>query len=358
MREVGVAIDPVELLERLSNAFGPCGFEEEVRDVIRDYVEPLIDEVRVDTLGNLIATRHGADDMTLMIDAHMDEIGFMINWIEPNGFLRFTTIGGWDLRILPSHAMTIRADSGARVKGVIGTPPPHILRPEERERPFKIEDMFVDIGVSSEAEVRALGIHIGSPAVIHYPFERLNERVILGKGLDDRAGCAVLVKALEALHTEELDVTLVANFAVREETGLAGAQTAAFQIDPDLALVLEGTVCADVPGNSGSRQVTRFGQGPSITLMDGPLVFDQRIVRVLTEIAEAEQIKYQYKLPPIGGTDAGAIHRSRGGVLVGAVSMPGRYIHSPHTLMRLDDFEHAVALTTAFAHGARRALGG
>lgn len=352
-----MAIDVVELLGRLSNAFGPCGFEDEAREIIRDYVEPFVDELRVDTLGNLIATKRGADDLTLMIDAHMDEIGFMVNWIEPNGFLRFTTIGGWDLRILPSHVMTIRGDSGARIKGVIGTPPPHILRPEERERTFKIEDMFVDIGVSSEEEVRALGVRIGSPAVIHYPFEQLNARVVCGKALDDRAGCAVLVKTLEALHGQDLDVTVVANFAVREETGLAGAQTAAFQIDPDLALVLEGTVCADVPGNGGSRQVTRFGQGPSITLMDGPLVFDQRIVRVLTEIAEAEQVQYQYKLPPIGGTDAGAIHRSRGGVLVGAVSMPGRYIHSPHTLMRLDDFEHAVALTTAFARGARRTLG-
>jgi endoglucanase len=352
-----VTIDAVELLGRLSNAFGPCGFEHEARDVVQSYVEPFVDELRVDTLGNLIATKRGADDLTLMIDAHMDEIGFMVNWIEPNGFLRFATIGGWDLRILPSHVMTIRSDSGARVKGVIGTPPPHILRPEERERTFKIEDMFVDIGVASEEEVRALGIHIGSPAVIHYPFEQLNARVVCGKALDDRAGCAVLIKTLEALQGDELDVTVVANFAVREETGLAGAQTAAFQIDPDLALVLEGTVCADVPGNGGSRQVTRFGQGPSITLMDGPLVFDQRIVRALTEVAEAEQVQYQYKLPPIGGTDAGAIHRSRAGVLVGAVSMPGRYIHSPHTLMRLDDFEHAVALTTGFARGARKALG-
>jgi len=346
-READV-IETLELLERLSNAFGVAGFEGEVRGIIEDLIRPYVDEMRVDALGNLIAVREGGSDFRLMLDAHMDEIGFMVSYIEKEGFLRFAPIGGWDARIVPSHAMVVLTRDGQKLRGVIGTAPPHILTQEEREKPFKIEELFVDVGAGSREEVEGLGIRIGSPAVISYPFERLNGHVVAGKALDDRVGCALLIKTLEALRDEELDVTVVANFAVCEEVGLRGARTAAYQIEPDLALALEGTVAADVPGISGPRRTTQLGKGPAITVADRTLIVEPKLVEALTRVAEEEKIPYQYKHPIFGGTDAGAIQQARGGVLVGVISVPCRYIHSPFSVMRLDDFENAVRLTVSF----------
>lgn len=272
----------------------------------------------------------------------------MVSYIEENGFLRFAPLGGWDTRILPSHAMTIRTRSGAFIKGIIGTPPPHILSESEREKPFKLEDLFVDIGARSRADVEKLGIRIGLPAVIAYPFERLNEETVSGKAFDDRAGCAVLIQTLERLQGASLDLTFVCNFAIGEETGLRGARTAAYQIEPDLALALEGTVGADTPGVSPQRQPSGLGKGPAITVADRTMIVSGRVVRFLEELAEAHGIPYQHKLPIYGGTDAGAIHTSKGGVLTGVVSVPCRYIHSPYSLLRLDDFENTVKLVTQF----------
>ena len=345
----------VETLRTLSDAIGISGFEDEVRDLIRERVTGLVDEVRTDTLGNLICTRHGSGPLTLMLDAHMDEVGFLISYIEPNGFLRFAPIGGWDPRIIPSHSMTVIADDGRRVNGVIGVPPPHITPPADRERPHKMDDLFVDAGASSADEVASMGIRIGSPAVIAYPFESLSANIVRGKALDDRAGCAILIETLEAIKGEDLDVTVVANFAVAEEVGLRGAETAAYQIEPDFALAIEGTIAADTPGTSPAKQPTGFGKGPAISVLDNSMIVSSRMVTALTGIANDERLPWQFKVPAPGGTDAGAIHRSRGGVLAGVVSVPCRYIHSPLSLMRLDDFANTVKLVTAFVrHGAQR----
>jgi tetrahedral aminopeptidase len=345
----------VETLRTLSDAIGISGFEDEVRHLITERVTGLVDDVRTDTLGNLIATRQGSGRLTLMLDAHMDEVGFLISYIEPNGFLRFTPIGGWDPRIIPSHSMTVVAGDGRRVSGVIGVPPPHITPPADRERPHKMDDLFVDIGASSADEVASMGIRIGSPAVIAYPFETLSENIVRGKALDDRAGCAILIETLEAIKDEQLDVNVVVNFAVAEEVGLRGAETAAYQIQPDFALAIEGTIAADTPGTASSKQPTGFGKGPAISVLDSSMIANPRMVSALTSIADDEGLTWQYKVPSPGGTDAGAIHRSRGGVLAGVVSVPCRYIHSPLSLMRLDDFASTVKLVTAFVrHGVKR----
>lgn len=345
-----------EIVERLSNAFGPPGFEGEVREVISELVEPLVDELYTDTLGNLIAIKRGASERALMLDAHMDEIGFMISFVEDGGFLRFTPLGGWDARIIPSHRMTVRADDGALIDGVVGTLPPHLLSPEDRNRAHKIEDLFLDIGASSAEEVAALGIHIGSPAVIGYPFQRLQGDMVAGKALDDRAGCAVAIATLAALAGETPPLTLAAAFTVQEERGLIGAGTAAYQLEPALALVLEGTIGADMPGVSAQRQVTRLGMGPAITVADGSQIVQPELVRFLTQTADELEISWHYKLPAFGGTDGGIIQRSRGGVRSATVSIPCRYIHSPFSVMRMSDFEHTVALTTAFARRAGELL--
>jgi tetrahedral aminopeptidase len=232
-------MDSFALLRDLSERSGVAGFETEVRERLEELVRPHVDEVRVDPLGNLIAERRGDGGPRLMLDAHMDEIGFMVSYIEEGGWLRIVPVGGWDARIVAAHALTILADGGGKLRGILGTLPPHILTQADREKPLALEDAFVDVGAGSAAEVEEMGIRVGSPAVIAYPFERLNGgNAVVGKALDDRAGCAVLVQTLAALAEETLGVTLIVNFAVAEELGLRGARTAAAQIEPDAALAL------------------------------------------------------------------------------------------------------------------------
>ena len=342
-------MDTVELLRTLSDTFGPSGFEDEVSATLQHLIEPFVDEMRVDALGNLIATLHGTGDVTLMLDAHMDEIGFIISYVDDLGFLRFSQTSGWDARIVPAQAVTIRTDLGTKIKGYIGTAPPHILRPEDRDKPHKLEDLFIDVGAKSADQVAALGVRIGSPVVIAYPFELLNDQIVMARALDDRAGCAVIVQTLEALAGQQLEATIVATFSVQEEVGLRGAGVAAYDINPGIALVIEATVAADVPGVPLARQPTKFGQGPAVIVMDNTMITNGRMVRAITEIADQHEIPWQYRIPYGGGTNAGAIHRSRGGVLTGVVSLPVRYFHSPYALMRLDDFANTVRLVTEFA---------
>jgi putative aminopeptidase FrvX len=345
------------LLESLSDTFGVAGFEDDVREAIRRIVTPLGDDVREDALGNLIVTKRGRVDRAVMLDAHMDEIGLIINHVEDGGFLRFATIGGWDARILPAQGVTIRTRSGVTQRGVIGTLPPHLLKAEEREKPVPVDAMFIDIGAASAAEVAARGVRIGDPATLAYPCRTLSGGCLMGKAFDDRVGCVVMIKVLEALAGRTPQLTVACNFAVAEEIGLRGARTAAFQIDPAIALAIEGTVAADIPGVAGARQVTRLGHGPAVSLADNTVVVRPRLVQAIERIAAAHEIPYQHKAPLVGGTDAGAIHVSRAGVLAGVISVPCRYIHTPLSLLRLSDVDAAIRLVTAFVEAAHTLVG-
>lgn len=345
-------MDSYALLEKLSNTPGVAGFEAPVREAIAGLVTPFVDEMRVDTLGNLIATRRGKTGFTLMLDAHMDEIGFMVQRIDEQGFISIAPLGGWDERLLPSHLLTIITRDGRRIEGVIGTQPPHILKPADRDKVIALDDMFLDVGVTTREEVAGMGVRVGDPVVVHYPFRRIGKETVMGKALDDRAGCAVIIRALEALRDADLEATIVAAFVVGEERGMIGARTAAFQIEPDMALALEGTAAADIPGVPEVRQPSAQGKGPAITVADNSFIAPQKMVRALEEIAERAGLPYQYKIPSFGSTDAGAIHQSRGGVLTGVVSVPCRYIHSPFSTCRLSDFDSTWQLLAAFCREA------
>ncbi len=331
----------IDLLRELSNSFGVSGFEDEVRDLIRSLVTPCVDEVKTDTLGNLFAIRKSSNPAakTLMLDAHMDEIGFIVKWIEKDGFLRFAPIGGWDPRIVPGHRVEIQTRSGELIPGVIGTAPPHILSPEERRASLPLEKMFIDVGAASVEEAQEMGLRIGDPLTIHYPFMELKEGYVTGKAFDDRAGCAVLIETAERISGQDLGVNVVFAFVFGEEVGLRGARTAAFQIEPDLAIAVEGTIGADMPGVPEHSQPVRLGCGPAISVADRSIVVTRKVLTAMESIADTADIPYQYKLPTYGGTDAGAIHLTRGGVLAGIVSVPCRYIHSPISTLRLSDFE-------------------
>jgi putative aminopeptidase FrvX len=338
----------LDLLRELSDAFGVSGFEDEVRETIRDRIAPYVDETIVDPLGSLIATRQGRDDRVLMLDAHMDEIGFIVKWIDDNGYLRFVPIGGWDERIVPAHRVEILTRSGEKQHGVIGTAPPHILSSEERKTPIPMDKMFVDVGATSRQEVADMGIRIGDPFTIHYPFTELRRGYVTGKAFDDRAGCGVLIECARRLAEHDVPMKTVFAFVFGEELGLRGARTAAYRIDPDLAVAVEGTIGADMPGVPEENQPVRLGRGPAISVADRTIVVSRRVIQALEAVAEEGAIPYQYKLPAYGGTDAGAIHLARGGVLTGVVSVPCRFIHSPISTLRLNDFENTVRLMEGF----------
>jgi len=330
----------IDLLRELSNTFGVSGFEDDVRELIRPLVSPHVDEVQTDVLGNLFAIRKSSNPKakTMMLDAHMDEIGFIVKWIEKDGFLRFVPIGGWDPRIVPGHRVEIQIRSGELRTGVIGTAPPHILSPEERKASLPIEKMFIDVGATSVEEAQEMGLRIGDPLTIHYPFMELKDDYVTGKAFDDRAGCAVLIETAERTAGQDLGVHIVFAFVFGEEVGLRGARTAAFQIKPDLAVAVEGTIGADMPGVPDHSQPVRLGCGPAISVADRSIVVTRKVLRAMESIADTANIPYQYKLPTYGGTDAGAIHLTRSGVLAGIVSIPCRYIHSPISTLRLSDF--------------------
>jgi len=337
----------LERLQKYSDAFGPAGFEEEVADLILKDVKPYADDIIRDPIGNLIAIKKGKSKKTTMLDAHMDEVGVMVRHIEDSGFVRFAQIGGWDDRILPGLPVTLRArKNGARIHGAIGMVPPHLTKEEDRKKPLSSDDLFIDIGADSRDMVEEWGLQIGDAGVPHIPFREIGNGVVVGKAFDDRAGCVAASFVLEILKGETLPLTLAVNFAIGEELGLRGAKIAAYRIDPVAALALEGTVGTDFPGVPSSYPKVKFGGGPAVTIADKTVIVAPKMVKFLEDLAREKKIPFQYKMPMIGGSDAGPIHLNRGGVPCGVIAAPCRYIHSPQTLMKIDDLEYMIALAT------------
>ena len=349
-------METLELVRTLADAFGPPGFEDDARDAVRALVEPVADEVRQDVLGSLVAVVRGRSKRVAMLDAHLDEIGLIVNYIDEQGFVRFAALGGWDDRILLAQRVVIRTREGRMVRGIIGHAPPHLQSKEQREHVVKIDEMFIDLGATSRAEVAALGVRVGDPAVVYYPLEQLAGGTVTAKALDDRAGCAVAVRVLERLAKDRPELTVAATFTVCEEVGARGAKTAAFDLDPAVALVLEGTIGADVPGIEPRKQPVVLGRGPAISIADSSIVVRPKVVAFLERLADEAGIPWQHKMPPYSGTNAGVIHTVRGGTLTGVVSVPCRYIHSPVSTMRLEEFEQTVALAEAFMRRAHELL--
>lgn len=332
-----------ELLTNLSNAFGPAGFEDEVRELIQSLVKDFVDEIYEDTSGNLITLKKGTSSTKVMVDAHMDEVGLIISHIH-GPFLRFQMLGGWDARLLPGQKVLIRTRSGNKIPGVIATIPPHIQSAEEMKKAFDVSDLYIDVGATSEEEVNAKAISVGDPVIVHSFAEVVGDDIVIGKAFDDRAGCAVLVKILERLKNSRLPYDLYAVFATGEELGLRGAKTSAYNVDPDFAISVEGTIAVDNPNIPPHKQPSHIGKGPVITIIDKSIVVNQRVVMFFEEVARRNSIPFQYKTPIFGSTNAGVIHLERGGTLSGVIAVPARYIHSPLSIIKISDFENTVEL--------------
>jgi putative aminopeptidase FrvX len=335
------------LLEQLSNAFGPSGDEGDVRKLIVEAIQPYVANVQIDTLGNALAQKPGAGhSLKVMLDAHMDEVGFMVTHIEENGLLRFGMVGTLDPRMLPGKTVAV---GHSRVPGVIGLKPIHLSTADELTSVAGIQNLAIDIGAKDGDQARQR-VSVGDYVVFHTCFSHLGGSSadprtgrVKGKAFDDRVGCAVLVEVLKG----DYPVDVVGAFTVQEEVGMRGAHVAAFAAEPDLAVVLEGTVADDLPDQGSSPPSTRLGHGPAITLMDRSFVADRRLVDWLIESAEPGGSPHQFKRPNVGSTDGGAINRSRIGVPTVALSVPCRYIHAPVAVMDLSDFWHTVDLLKA-----------
>lgn len=328
----------LKLLEKLCNASAVSGDEGEVRKIVLEEVKPHADEVKVDAMGNVLATRKGGGKKPprVLLDAHMDEVGFILVSDEGDGLYRFETVGGIDPRQLPGKTVMVGKD---HLPGVIGMKPIHLVDTSEFKRKVAIDSLRIDLGPSGKANP-------GEWAVFATRFKRVGPS-IMAKAIDDRIGVATLI---ELVRHAPPNIDLLAAFSVQEEVGLRGAKVAAYAFDPDLAIAIDSTPAYDMPRHDGSENSaynTKLGYGPAIYVHNFSTIDDPRLVRFLKQIAEAEGIPYQIRQPGGGGTDAGAIQRTRTGVPVVSVSVPGRYAHTPVGLCRVDDWKNTLKLLHA-----------
>ena len=335
----------VEVLEKLSNANGVTGREDEVRDLMKNFLKPYVDEIREDKLGNLIALKKGKKDApTVMLAAHMDEVGLMVKNIKKKGFLQFAKIGGIDDRILLAQTVIVHTDKGP-LTGVVGSRPVHIQTEAEKKKIIEADKLFIDIGAKDKEEAEKMGVQVGDVVSFDTKFVQLGNNVVLGKAFDDRVGCAVMIETLRRL--QKVDCNVYAVGTVQEEVGLRGATIAAFQIEPDLGIALDASVAGDTPGVGEGEAPANMGEGPVLTVADAGLIVHPKVLRLLIDSAKENKILYQLETGIRGATDAARIALSRDGVPSGVISVAARYIHSPAAILNLDDVEKAVQLAVA-----------
>ena len=329
-----------DLLRQLTAAPGIAGFERAVRAVVKDSLEPLVDEFRVDRLGNFIATKHGGGGPTVLIAAHMDEIGFLVRHCDERGFLRLQPLGSFDPRVLLAQRVIVHTASGTRIPGVIETTaePLHFGPPSEARRP-QIQDLFVDVGPAVDE------IDIGDMVTLDRDMILTPDRIV-SRALDDRLGLLVMIEAIRQLG--EHAATIVAVATTQEEVGSRGAVVAGYDIDPDICIALDLTVANDIPGASPEQEVTRLGMGPAIKIMDTTQISHPGIVRHIRDIARDLDFPLQLEVLNHGGTDASLIQRLRAGVAVVTLSIPARYIHTVNETVAISDVVQTITLLAKY----------
>ena len=318
-----------ELIRTLTETFSPSGFEHDIRNLIKGIIEPLVDDLREDAMGNLIARKgeKGKNGKRIMLAGHMDEIGLMASHIDENGFIRFTGLGGL-------YSQTL---FGGRVKfingiqGMIGGEPF-----TDGSQSLGINQLFIDVGAKNEKECP---IKVGDVAAFERPFVDLGDRV-MAKAMDDRVGCAVMIEALKQMKNSPHEMHFV--FTTQEEVGLRGAGTSAFGIDPEIGISLDVTRTGDTP--KAKKMAVKLGDGPAIKIKDGGMIADYRVVNWMVRVAEKNKIPYQREILEGGTTDAKAIQITRSGVPAGCISIPCRYVHSPSEMVDIKDVENATRL--------------
>lgn len=334
----GVGSAQIRLLKRLCNACAVSGDEGEIRKIVLEEIKPHVDEFKVDALGNILAVRKAPGDMPrlrVMLAAHMDEVGFMITNDESDGIFRFDTVGGLDVRQLAGKPVLVGRN---HFPGVIGAKPIHLTTASERRQKITLETLRIDVGPGNGNKVK-----VGDRATFATSFTRLGAS-LLAKALDNRLGVANLI---ELVKNPPANIDLLAAFTVQEEVGLRGAHVAAYALNPDIGIALDCTPAIDAPtwdDEVNTRYNTRVDHGPAIYITDSATLSDPRLIRLFASTAEALNIPYQFRQPGGGGTDAGAIHRRRAGIPSISISVPGRYLHTAASIVRLQDWRNTLAL--------------
>lgn len=317
------------LIRKLVESYGPSGAEGRVRDVIRAEVEPLVDDIRVDAMRNLIANKRGSGEgERLLLDAHMDEIGVMVTYIDEEGFARFTRIGG----VSPLTCVGARVEFEDGTMGVIGVE----QKREDSDQVPDLDQLYIDIGATGGDDCP---VQVGDPAVFVRPFAAQGTRLV-AKAMDDRIGCAVLIETLRRLEETPHDIHAV--FSVQEEVGLRGARTSAYGIEPDIAVAVDVTGTGDTP--ESKPMAVKLGGGPAVKVRDRGMIAHPRVRKLLVQRAEEADIPYQLEVLERGTTDASAVQLTRAGVPAGCLSIPCRYIHSPSEMADERDVQDGVRL--------------
>ena len=347
----------LELLERLSNAYGPTGFEGPVRAIVREALTPVVDDLETDGVGSLIARLDGqttdgqtasGDRPRIMFAAHMDELGLMVRRITAEGYLKFQPLGGWLDQAIINQRWIVLTRTGP-VPGLTGIKTVHVMSNEERGKVFKREEMFIDVGATSreDAETR-LGIRPGDAVAPDSRYQPMaGGDLLMGKAWDDRVGVGVMVQALRALRAEGHPNTVYGVATVQEEVGLRGAQTSAWSVDPDIGICIESGVAGDFPGISEDEAQEKLGRGPGIFLHDSSMLPNNRLRDLVIETAEAIDVPLQFNVLSGYGQDGAAIQKTRAGVPSINITVPNRYLHSHTGVIHRGDVSGAVRLITA-----------
>jgi putative aminopeptidase FrvX len=337
----------LNLLKELTETPGVSGYETPIRSVIRKYLEKYGD-LSQDKIGSVICRKPGSSDKPrIMLAGHMDEIGFMVKQITPEGFIKFLPLGGWFDQVLLGQRVVIQTKKG-EVVGVIGAKPPHLLPADERDKVVKRIDMYIDIGASSKDDVDASGIQLGDPIIPRADFVELTGGLTyLSKAFDDRVGTALVISVLEALKEKNHPNTVYGVATVMEEVGLRGATTSVRAVDPDVALILESDIAGDVPGIKPEQSSIKLGQGPTIVLYDVRMIPNIRFRDLVLETAKQAGIPVQLSAIEGGATDGGIIHLHGIGVPTIVIGVAARHIHSHSSIIHRHDYDNAVKLLLA-----------
>ena len=335
-----------DTLAKLSELYGISGAEDDVRNFILKEITPCCTSVEVNSTGSVIAFKKGRETPAnkIMLCAHMDEVGLIITDAEESGLLKFAAVGGIDARVLCGTAVRVGEN---KIPGVIGAKPIHLLEGDERAAAPEIKDLYIDVGALTREEALA-SVSPGDDVVFDTRFGEFGDGLLKGKALDDRAGCAVLMEILK----RDLACDMYFVFSTMEEVGLRGAKCAAFSLEPDVAVVVESTTAADIPGVDDCSKVCRVGEGAVISFMDRTTIYDRGLFKMVQRTAAERGIRWQYKKGVTGGNDAGTIHNSRGGVRTAAVSLPCRYLHAPCAVIAESDLHAVCELVHALAEKA------
>jgi len=338
-------------LRELVDTPSPSGFEQPIQRLVREELEKFADEVKTDVHGNVIGIKNPGSSPKIMLASHCDEIGFMVKYIDEDGFIYFSSIGGIDAHIVPGQRVKIHTKQGS-ILGVVGKKPIHVMEKEERKKVVELSHQWIDIGVSSKKEAEKI-VEIGDPITFSPGLEKLQGNLVVSRGFDDKMGVFMICEVLKALSDQTIEASVFAASTVQEEIGLRGAQTAAYFINPQVGIAIDVDVATDFPEiNKKKEGDIRIGKG--VVIFRGPNI-NPKVEEMLVQTAKEERIPYQLagesRATP---TDANVIQISRAGVATGLVSVPLRYLHTPVEVLSLSDIESAVKLLVSFVNQVKK----